>query len=256
MLGMCLGGARRMRITLGAAWELLGPVCHELSLPSQLLHFSSYSSPLGRYFSSPLPPPRPVVTVAWSRPSLDRWELLDRELQVTVAWSRPSLDRWELLDRELHPEEHRSRSSSPCPLRPFLLRRELHRELLWSRLSLRCSLSGWLIIAARWRMRASSVAVELALLIGLGLVRLQRERGREERAGRHAYNWVFIFLFCFLTKTVLFQLKPSCLRCKMHRFTNGWVNFLKLHFCPSTLLFFHRCPSTMLLKLHIFPKNI
>ncbi|KAL5856912.1 hypothetical protein ACOSQ3_004370 [Xanthoceras sorbifolium] len=178
MLGMCLGGARRMRITLGAAWELLGPVCHELSLPSQLLHFSSYSSPLGRYFSSPLPPPRPVVT---------------------VAWSRPSLDHWELLDRKLHPEEHRSRSSSPCPLPPFLVRRELHRELLWSRLSLRCSLSGWLIIAARWRMRAP-VAVELALLIGLGLVRLQRE----ERAGRHACNWVFIFLFCFLTKTALF----------------------------------------------------
>ncbi|KAL5856913.1 hypothetical protein ACOSQ3_004371 [Xanthoceras sorbifolium] len=237
MLGMCLGEARRMRITFGAAWELLGPVCHELSLSSQLLHFSSYSSPLGRCFSSP----RPVVAAFTGPLGAAGSRAAPQGAQVTLKLALPT-----------------ATFSSPSRASPIA-----------------AVVAAVLALLTVWMAHHRGEVEDAST--GRGRARVAHWFGSgssSTRARARGEGWSpcmqlgFYFFVLFLNqngvvlaqsigaKTAPFQLKPSCLRCKTHRFTNGWVNFLKLHFCPITLLFFHRCPSTMLLKLHIFSKNI
>ncbi|KAL5805009.1 hypothetical protein ACOSQ3_031809 [Xanthoceras sorbifolium] len=162
MLGMCLGGARRVEITLGTAWRLPG-LCPELSSPFHAAAaFSFYSRALGRDFSLAA-----TTTATCGRGGLvaaftGRWERLGREQpreEAQVALPPRHTRCCHRLCTASFPREHGSRSvPRVAHWTRSLLRRELHREL-------------------------GLVAVVLAVLTGCAWARLQRERGREERAG-------------------------------------------------------------------------
>ncbi|KAL5779715.1 hypothetical protein ACOSQ2_010452 [Xanthoceras sorbifolium] len=196
MFGMCLGGARRVEITLGAAWELLDCTATSSLSSASFCSFHFIDSPLGLRFSSPRPPPRPVVAVAWSRPSLACWWWLEREQYREEQRSRSSLLPFSFCTAS-SPREHRSRSVlAMLTGRCSLLHRELHREL-------------------------GLVSVELALDAAAGSSSSRGSWSREERAV-HGETGFYLF-FCFIlypkrrrfgpklwSKTASFNLSPSC----------------------------------------------